>query len=93
MDLDLEGVRAEMRGILVAYMKHHLVHPKNHLPSKDLVVYGMNFDCFPDMSNFYDPIEHLQMEVEVGKATKSVEKAEDGGSDIEDVGRRAGKLA
>lgn len=57
--LDLEGIRAQMRDMLVAYMRNNPVHIENHLPMKDLVAFGMNFDFIPTGANFYDPDELL----------------------------------
>lgn len=54
-NLDLEGIRAQMRDMLVPYMRNNPVRIQNHLPLKDLVAFGKNFDFLLEGANFYNP--------------------------------------
>lgn len=89
-NLDLEGIRAQMREMLLTYMRNNPICIKNHLPLKDLVTFGMNFDFLPEGANFYDPDELLRMVNVPVDFDSEAEEEDDSGGAIEDAGPESG---
>lgn len=90
-NLDLEGIWAQMREMLLAYMRNNPVRIENHLPLKDLVPFGMNFDFLLVGTNFYDLDKLLKTANEPTDFHSEVDEADDGGGDVEDASFKGGR--
>lgn len=78
-----------MLDMLMVYMRNNPVRIENHLPLKDLVAYGLNFDLLPPGANFYNPAELMEMEAKAERAYGEEEEVE-GDSGVDDVGEPTG---